>query len=90
MEALHPVEAQGEIAGQVEPEGDLRLLAGGGVGRGEVPQELLRAEGAEELGLHDFAGSIDVVELPFPEAGQDKALVALVAHEVHASSPLIY
>ena len=83
VETVHPVEAQREVAGQVDPEGDLRFLAGGGIGGGELPQELLRPEVAEELRLHRLARGLEVVELALPAAGQDKALVVLVADEVH-------
>ena len=42
---------------------------------------------AEEVGLDDLVGGVQVIEFTLAEALQDKPVVALVADEIQVSAP---
>jgi len=82
------VEPKGELARQVEPEGDLLLHARRGIGPGQLLELPLVEQIAKEPGLGHPARHLDVVELPAAKIGEDRLPVVLEGVDVgHLASP---
>jgi len=87
MEVMLAVKTHGQVARQIDPQGHIMPLAGGGVALGQLVQDFPLGNDSEEVGFTDFADSIDIIELAPTKGFEHPRIVALKQHRRGCRQP---
>lgn len=78
------VQPEADLAGQVQPDGDLLFLAGAGKGLGQPLEDLAAQQLAEQVGLERLGDRLQVVYLAAAQGLDDEVPVLFEDDQVHA------